>query len=177
MRPLALVIFFLSGFAGLIYQVIWQRLLVVFSGADVYSATVVVVAFMLGLGCGSLAGGSIADRVPRASSLILFAGAELGIGLFGLQSKVILYDGLYERLGHHGDNPAVMAGLLVATLLLPTFLMGMSLPLLGRALTLSIDRRPGHWGGSMGAIPWEQHSARSARSGGSCRDTVWRARY
>ena len=139
LHALAFSIFFLSGFAGLIYQVIWQRLLVVFSGADVYSATVVVVAFMLGLGCGSLASGFIADRVSRATSLVLFAGAELGIGLFGLQSKIVLYDGLYERLGHHGANPAVMAALLVATLLLPTFLMGMSLPLLGRALTRSID--------------------------------------
>ena len=139
LHALAFSIFFLSGFAGLIYQVIWQRLLVVFSGADVYSATVVVVAFMLGLGCGSLASGFIADRVSRATSLVLFAGAELGIGLFGLQSKIVLYDGLYERLGHHGANPAVMAALLVATLLLPTFLMGMSLQLLGRALTRSID--------------------------------------
>ena len=146
LRPLAFVIFFLSGFAGLIYQVIWQRLLVVFSGADVYSATVVVVAFMLGLGCGSLAGGYLADRTSRAISLILFSGAELGIGLFGLQSNVILYTGLYEHLGHYGANPPVMASLLVATLLVPTFLMGMSLPLLGRALTLSIDRAAGTLG-------------------------------
>ena len=146
MRPLAFGIFFFSGFAGLIYQVIWQRLLVVFSGADVYSATIVVVAFMLGLGCGSLCGGYIADRVSRAVSLALFAGAELGIGLFGLQSKVILYDLLYERLGHLGANPAVMAGLLMATLLVPTFLMGMSLPLLGRALTRSLDGAAGELG-------------------------------
>ena len=146
MRPLAFLIFLLSGFAGLVYQVIWQRLLVVFSGADVYSATIVVVAFMLGLGCGSLGGGYIADRVSRAASLLLFAGAELGIGLFGLQSKVILYDGLYERLGHLGAVPAVMGALLVATLLLPTFLMGMSLPLLGRAVTKSIDTAAGSLG-------------------------------
>ena len=94
---------------------------------------------MLGLGCGSLCGGFIADRVSRTVSLALFAGAELGIGLFGLQSTVILYDFLYERLGHLGANPPVMAGLLIAALLVPTFLMGMSLPLLGRALTRSLD--------------------------------------
>ena len=146
MRPLGFGIFFLSGFAALVYQVIWQRLLVVFSGADVYSATIVVVAFMLGLGCGSLGGGYVADRVSPARNLLLFAVAELGTGIFGLQSKVILYDGLYEGLGHLGSNPAVMAGLLVATLLLPTFLMGMSLPLLGRALTRSIDSAAGALG-------------------------------
>ena len=146
MRPLALVIFFLSGFAALVYQVIWQRLLVVFSGADVYSATIVVVAFMIGLGCGSLAGGYLADRLTRTTGLVLFAGAELGIGLFGAQSKVVLYDGLYQRFGHYAADPAVMAGLLVCTLLLPTVLMGISLPLLGRALTRSIDEAAGALG-------------------------------
>jgi spermidine synthase len=55
-------VFFASGVAALVYQVIWQRLLVVFSGADVFSATVIVAAFMGGLGVGHLAGGHVADR-------------------------------------------------------------------------------------------------------------------
>src|SRR5438876_3899862 len=50
----ALAIFFTSGFAALVYQVVWQRMLVIFSGADVHSATIVVAAFMAGLGCGSV---------------------------------------------------------------------------------------------------------------------------
>src|SRR4029450_4361216 len=61
----ALLVFFVSGFAALVYHVIWQRLLTIFSGADVQSATLVVAAFMTGLGCGSLVGGHIADRVSR----------------------------------------------------------------------------------------------------------------
>ena len=43
---LALVACFTWGFAALLYQVIWQRLLAIFSGADVYSATVIVAAFI-----------------------------------------------------------------------------------------------------------------------------------
>ena len=39
---LSTAVFFASGFAALLYQVIWQRLLVIFSGADVYSATLIV---------------------------------------------------------------------------------------------------------------------------------------
>jgi hypothetical protein len=42
--PVALAVFFTSGFAALLYQVIWQRMLAIFSGADVYSATIIVAA-------------------------------------------------------------------------------------------------------------------------------------
>ena len=42
---------------------IWQRLLTLFGGADVYSVTLIVSAFMAGLGLGSLAGGHVADRL------------------------------------------------------------------------------------------------------------------
>src|SRR4026208_1612277 len=38
------LIFFASGFAALVYQIVWQRLLVIFSGSDVHSATVIVAA-------------------------------------------------------------------------------------------------------------------------------------
>jgi len=79
----ALVIFFASGSAAMIYQVAWQRMLVIFSGADVHAATVVVAAFMAGLGCGSLAGGQVADRVSRRRSITLFAAAELAVAGFG----------------------------------------------------------------------------------------------
>ena len=59
----AFALFFVSGFAALVYQVVWQRLLAFFSGADVYSATIVVAAFMSGLGCGSFAGGQVGRQV------------------------------------------------------------------------------------------------------------------
>ena len=130
----AAFIFFISGFAALVYQVTWQRMLVIFSGADVYSATIVVAAFMAGLGCGTLAGGRIADRVTRVRSLGLFVAAEAGIALFGFASAFLLYDVLYGRLGSLAAQPAVMAVLLFVSLLWPTFLMGTSLPLLARAL-------------------------------------------
>ena len=58
----ALLVFFASGFAALVYQVIWQRLLTIFSGADVQSATLVVAAFMTGL----VAAAWSAGRLPIA---------------------------------------------------------------------------------------------------------------
>ena len=45
----ALVVFCASGFAALLYQVVWQRLLTIFSGADVFSATIIVASFMGGM--------------------------------------------------------------------------------------------------------------------------------
>ena len=97
--PLLLAVFFGSGFAALLYQVIWQRMLAIFSGADVFSVTIIVAAFMGGLGCGNLVGGHLADRVDRGRCLVLFACAEVAIGLFAFASKWLYYDVLYGRLG------------------------------------------------------------------------------
>lgn len=134
----ALAVYFASGFAALVYQVIWQRLLAIFSGADVHSATVVVGAFMAGLGCGSIAGGHIADRVSSRASLALFALAEVAVGAFGLASGALFYDVLYQRVGHLGIGLAPTAAILFAVLLWPTFFMGASLPLLSRGLTRDV---------------------------------------
>ena len=132
---LPFLVFFLSGFAAVLYQVIWQRLLVFFSGADVYSITIIVAAFMAGLGLGNVAGGKLADRLGPGSSLRAFAAAELAIGIFGFFSKFLFYDVLYSQLPQLGDNIIVATIVLFASLLVPTCLMGVSLPLLSRALT------------------------------------------
>lgn len=135
----ALAAFFLSGFAALLYQVAWQRMLVIFSGADVYSATMVIAAFMAGLGCGSLAGGYVADRLSRFAALLAFALAEAAIAVFGLTSKTLFYDVLYGQFADLAARPLLAAPLLFAVLVVPTCLMGASLPLLARALTVGVD--------------------------------------
>ena len=140
MFSVALAAFFASGFAALLYQVIWQRMLAIFSGADVYSATVIVAAFMGGLGAGHMVGGHVADRVSRRTSLALFGVAELAIAAFGVFSATLYYGVLYERLGQLDFGREAMALMLFGSLLWPTFFMGASLPLLARAVTDQIDR-------------------------------------
>jgi spermidine synthase len=140
MTPLASGVFFVSGFAALLYQVSWQRMLAIFSGADVYSATLIVAAFMGGLGVGNLAGGHLADRLSARRSLLLFAIAELVIAIFGVFSASLYYDYLYQRFGAVEMPAPVTAGILFISLLWPTFFMGASLPLLARALTHGIER-------------------------------------
>ena len=131
--------FFFSGFAALIYQVVWQRLLVLPIGADVYSATVIVGAFMAGLGIGSLAGGHVADRLSRARCGVMFVAAEAAVGLFGAASRYIFYDWMYLGLGGLPFGPAAAAIAVFAALIWPTFWMGMSLPLLARAVTSTVS--------------------------------------
>ncbi len=128
-------LFSLSGFAGLLYQTIWQRVLTLFRGSDVFSVTIIVAAFMAGMGFGSLAGGHLADRLDSRRRLVAFAAAELAIAAFATVSMTLFYDLLYLKLGAMAGSPTLATGVVFLTLLWPTFFMGMTLPLLARALT------------------------------------------
>lgn len=136
---LAHAVFFASGLAALLYQVIWQRMLALFSGADVFSVTLIVSAFMGGLGLGNLAGGHVADRASRATCLTLFALAEGAIGGFALMSRSLYYEVLYGRLGALDLGLPALGVILFVSVLWPTFFMGISLPLLARGLTPSLS--------------------------------------
>ncbi len=126
------VLFFLSGFAALLYQVIWQRLLVFYTGSDTVSISLIVSAFMTGLGVGYFVGGRAADRASTAQNLRYFLLAEAGIMGFAAISKVILYDFLYVNNPVANNSPVVLYAVVFGVLLLPTFLMGFSLPALSR---------------------------------------------
>lgn len=139
-----LLLFFVSGFAALVYQVVWQRMLTFFGGADVYSVTIIVAAFMGGLGFGNLAGGHVADRIAARHRLPAFALCEAAVGLFALFSTTIYYDLLYVQMGTWASSRMAMAATVFTVTLWPTFFMGMSLPLLARALTLD-PRQPARW--------------------------------
>ncbi len=134
---LACVLFLASGTAALAYQVIWQRILGIFSGQHIYSVTMIVTAFMAGLGFGSLFGGKIADGWSRRQAIAAFGVCELGIGLFALISPWLYYDVAYHHLGFLVRYPFVLPVVHLALLIGPTLLMGASLPLLARGLVPS----------------------------------------
>ena len=118
--------FFVSGFAALLYQVVWQRTLFSIYGINIEAVTMVVTVFMLGLGIGSLAGGIISKN-PERPAILYFAVAECSIGVFGLASLSLFHTvgNLTLRL------PPVQTALVTfALLLVPTMLMGGTLPLL-----------------------------------------------
>src|SRR6185295_6844919 len=132
--------FFVSGISALVYQIAWQRILALHSGVGIYSIAMIVGAFMAGLGAGSHLGGVLSARVSRAGALRTFAALELGIAAFGAASSWIYYDWLYLRAGWL-YSPAWRAALLhLASFLVPTALMGMSLPFLVRAMVGDVAR-------------------------------------
>lgn len=123
---LVLAAFFLSGISALTYQVTWQRLLYAEFGVDLESITIIVSCFMLGLGLGSLLGGWLADRF-HSMNLRSFGLVELSIGLLGLASPWVI-PAVGASLTQTG--PVMLAAASFAILLLPTLLMGATLPLL-----------------------------------------------
>src|SRR5688500_1943973 len=135
--------FFLSGAAALAYQVAWQRSLALQSGVGIYSIAVIVAAFMFGLGLGSHLGGVASVRVSARQALLVFAGLELGIALFGAASCTLFYDWLYQRWGWLYADPWRAAAVHIASLGLPTVLMGMSLPFLARAMVRDVASASG----------------------------------
>jgi len=119
-------LFLCSGMPALIYQVVWQRVLFAIYGVNAESVAVVVSAFMLGLGLGGLLGGWLSSRFPR-HALILFGVSELGVAVFGLTSLRIFHAAAVYTAGSDLLSVVIFSLLL---LLLPTLLMGATLPLL-----------------------------------------------
>jgi spermidine synthase len=131
-------LFFLSGAAALVYQTAWHRLLGLFAGADTIAAALVVGAFLLGLGIGSLAAGLLADRLSRRAALLAFALCEVGIAAFAVASPWLYYDVIYRELLPLSSSRGLIFAVVFAGLLWPTFLMGCSLPFLSKAVVSEI---------------------------------------
>ncbi len=120
------VLFFLSGFPALIYQIVWQRALFAVYGVNIESVTIVVTAFMLGLGLGSLFGGQL-SRTTSLPLLLIFGFVELGIAVYGLFSLSIFHWVAQFTAGSSLVKTSIVTLLLI---LVPTMLMGCTLPLL-----------------------------------------------
>lgn len=142
--PVICTIFFFSGFPALIYQLVWQRSLFAIYGINVESVTVVVTAFMLGLGLGSLAGGAI-SRLKKLPLLTVFGIVEMGIGAYGYFSLQI-----FDAVGHAtlGAGVWTTGALTFVLVLVPTLLMGATLPI----LVAHLVRRTGNVGRSVGLL-------------------------
>lgn len=119
-------VFFLSGAAAILYQIVWQRTLFTLFGSNMESVTLVVSAFMLGLGAGSAAGGVLSRREARALPWI-FAVLELLVGAYGLGSLALFRWAAERTSSADGLAIGAIAG---ALLLVPTLLMGATLPVL-----------------------------------------------
>ncbi len=132
--PLLLLLFFGSGACALVYQVMWLRLLALVFGVTVYAASTVLAGFMAGLGLGSFVAGRLAVRIQRP--LAAFGLAEILVGITAFLSPLLL-DAL-TRLWitvqpSLPDSLAVITiirfGVAFLVMIVPTSLMGATLPL------------------------------------------------
>jgi spermidine synthase len=141
-RWIVLTLFFCSGAAALVYEVIWSKFLSQMLGSTVYAQTVVLAAFMGGLAIGNSWFGRRADRWQNP--LRAYGALEVVIGAYAFFYNVWdrLADGIFIRLGsgiagHTGWLLVLKAALSALLLLGPTILMGGTLPLLAAWLQKS----------------------------------------
>jgi len=134
--------FFLSGATGLIYEVLWARMLGLVFGATTLAVSTVLAAFMGGLALGSALAGRTGARVSRP--VRAYGLLEMGIALYALAVPFLfsLVDNLYAVIWQHFHPGFFVFSLwrfLLSCLMLlvPTTLMGATLPLLSAALVRS----------------------------------------
>jgi spermidine synthase len=150
-RVTVLVLFFLSGMAGLIYQVAWVRQSTLVFGVSVYAYSTVLAVFMSGSALGSYILSRRVDQVR--SPLRLYALLQVGIALFGLVTPILLaglppiYAGIAQSLPP-GIAPLTLIRFVLALLALApaTFLMGATLPVMARAFANMRNRVGGDVG-------------------------------
>ena len=133
----ALICFFLSGFAGLIYEVTWIRQSALLFGSTTFAVSAVLAVFFFGLAIGAYLFGRIGQQTPRP--LTLFAHIEIGLALLALITPFtfdladLLYGIAYRNLTDYTIFLFSTRLILVAFVILPsTILMGGTLPLFCR---------------------------------------------
>lgn len=131
------LMFFLSGAAALIYQVVWVRSLTLIFGGSHLAVTAVLSIFMAGLAIGGYIIGKYVDQVRKP--LRLYGLLELGIALFAVifMGWMKLYPSIYIPLAQGKDNAHIYLLIIrvlfsVVALIIPTTLMGGTLPVLSR---------------------------------------------
>ena len=152
-RTAILAIFLLSGAAGLMYEIVWSRQLVLVFGNTTQAVSAILTGFFGGMAIGSVIGGRIADRVARPLRLY----GILEVVLVGVVLVTpLLFRGLHElyRTGYDSleSQPTALALLRYALALLAlapaTVMMGATLPTLSRHLS----RRREELGTSFGRL-------------------------
>ena len=140
------ILFVVSGATGLIYQIVWFKYLSLFLGNTTYAQAVVLATFMGGLAIGASLWGRSADRA--AKPLRIYALLEIGIAFYCLLYPSLLslvkraFIGIVIASDLPSDGTSVLLLKLLtslSTLLLPTILMGGTLPVLVKFLTDRIE--------------------------------------
>src|ERR1051325_5903319 len=135
MNPVVLLLFFVSGATALVYEVIWSKYLALMFGSTVQAQTVVLAVFMGGLASGNRLFGKRSAQMKQP--LAAYGYVELVIGLYAFFFHTIYSaaDKAFVSIGSNfADAPTTLllikGGVAVGLLIVPTVLMGGTLPLL-----------------------------------------------
>ena len=136
-KKITLAAFFFSGTCGLIYEIIWVRVLCLVFGNTTYAVSTVLAAFMGGLCLGSWYFGRLVDK--KESPLRFFALLEAGIGIYCIFTPLLfkLAEGIYLNIVQ-GTTEVTIVSVLIRFIisfiivLIPTTLMGGTLPVLSK---------------------------------------------
>ncbi len=146
-------LFTLSGACGLVYQVVWSRLLVLVFGSATYAVATVLGVFFFGLASGSYLAGRLAPKV--SNQLRLYGYLEIGVGVYAglffvlLETAQRLHGMIFPLVYENQALLSLVRVLISAVLLLPpTMMMGATLPVIGAFLT----RSPKHVGRDFGVV-------------------------
>ena len=146
------VIFLLSGATALVYQVAWMRMLSLFFGSDVYAAAITLSVFMGGLSLGSWLAGRFGDEFGRP--LLIYGFLEIGIAAYALVFPILLasFEVAYQSIYRENFEmlPWLYQGarfsIAALTMLIPTMLMGATLPLIIRQFAVQAPELGKHVG-------------------------------
>ena len=134
--------FFFSGATAVIFEVLWSRQFVTIFGNSAYAISIVLCAYMAGLGLGGLIGGVFADRITQRTAV--YGIVQMGVAVWAMAIPTMLtwLRELVPTLTALSPESLFVStlarfGISFAILLVPCFLMGTTLPLLVRALTES----------------------------------------
>ncbi|MDP2983719.1 MAG: fused MFS/spermidine synthase [Candidatus Latescibacter sp.] len=145
---LVLCFFFISGMTGLIYEILWTRMIVKIIGSAPFAVSIVLTVFMGGLGLGSYLASRSIDRLKTPGALVKIYGIlELTVGVYGLvlPALLVLFKPLYALLYNHLFGHFLVYNLLTFLgcsflLILPVTCMGATLPVLSRFYVTSLSR-------------------------------------
>jgi spermidine synthase len=148
-------IFLLSGISGLIYEVVWARMLTIILGSSVFAVSTVLTSFMAGLAIGSLYFGRVADKVKNPLSV--YGWLEIGTGIYALLTPLLFakLSGIYVLIHNHVHgslHTLILIRFLLCflALLAPTVLMGGTLPAISKFVVRRLERLGTNVGGLYG---------------------------
>ena len=155
--PLVYFLFFISGITALIYEIVWTRMLTLVFGHTVFSVSVVLAAFMAGLGLGSYLFGYAVDRLTESNENGSSSGTKTPLLVYGWIEILIFASGtllslLFANFAEiyasiHSiipESPSlqnlIKIILAFGLMLIPTTLMGATLPVISKYCITSDNR-------------------------------------